>query len=130
VSFEDEKSEDATERGGGETEPGGYVHRPGSADDADAESGASDTDAESRASDTDAESRASDTDGLGSRGWVLVAVLTVCTLVVPGIIYVRPGILSALGVPYIASLLVLPLLPAAALGLTAVWAMTAADGNE
>ena len=107
MSFEDENG-DETERGGGETERDGYVHRPGSTADANA------------GSDT------SETDGLGSRGWVLVAVLTVCTLVIPGIIYVRPGILSALGIPYIASLLVLPLLPAAALGLTAVWAMTAA----
>lgn len=69
-------------------------------------------------------------DGFGSRGWVLVAVLAGCTLVVPGIIYVRPGILSAVGIPYIASLLVLPLVPAVALGLVAVWAMTAATGEE
>lgn len=99
------------------SEEEGYVHRPGDEG----------VDAETR---TDDERGTGDvspgTDGLGSRGWVLVAVLTVCTLVIPGIIYVRPGILSALGVPYIASLLVLPLLPAAALGLTAVWAMAAA----
>ncbi|MFB6252119.1 MAG: hypothetical protein ABEI27_10630 [Halobellus sp.] len=88
----------------------GYVHRP---DGVDAESDAG-----------------TGGDGFGFRGWVLIAVLVVCLLVVPGIIYVRPGILSAVGIPYIASLLVLPLLPAAALGLTAVWAMTAAGRTD
>ncbi|RLM57652.1 hypothetical protein DVK02_05730 [Halobellus sp. Atlit-31R] len=63
-------------------------------------------------------------------GWVLVGVLVVCTLVVPGVIYIRPGILSAVGIPYIVSLLILPLVPAAALGLTAVWAMTAATNDD
>ena len=94
---------------------GGYVHRP-------AESEAA---VESQESDPDA-----NRDGFGARGWVLVAALVVCLLIVPGVIYVRPGILSAVGIPYIASLLVLPLLPAVVLGLTAVWAMTAATGDE
>lgn len=93
----------------------GYVHRPGGGE----------TTASGASADTEAEP-----DGFGMRGWVLVGVLVVCTLVVPGIIYIRPGILSAIGIPYIASLLVLPLVPAAALGLTAVWAMTAATKNE
>jgi hypothetical protein len=88
----------------------GYVHRPEGAE------------TESDADTTD--------DGFGVRGWVLIAVLVVCLLVVPGIIYVRPGLLSAVGIPYVASLLVLPLLPAAALGLTAVWAMTAATTDD
>ncbi|QCC47355.1 hypothetical protein [Halobellus limi] len=94
---------------------GGYVHRPGETDAA----------AEARESES-----GDDGDGFGTRGWVLVAVLVVCLLVVPGVIYVRPGVLSAIGIPYIASLLVLPLLPAAVLGLTAVWAMTAATDDE
>ena len=99
------------------------VHRPdGGRDDA------------SRADDAvespEAAARAEAPDGFGSRGWVRVAVLAVCTLFVPGVIYVRPGILSAVGIPYIASLLVLPLVPAVALGLVAVWAMTAATGGE
>ncbi|MFD1598895.1 hypothetical protein [Halobellus rarus] len=97
------------------SDDGGYVHRPGETE----------TAAGARESESEA-----DTDGFGGRGWVLVAVLVVCLLIVPGIIYVRPGILSAIGIPYIASLLVLPLLPAAALGLTAVWAMTAATNDE
>ncbi|WP_049985692.1 hypothetical protein [Halobellus rufus] len=105
----------------------GYVHRPG---DLDSETGAAATgDApESEASSGSASDAT--TDGFGARGWVLVGVLVLCTLVIPGIIYVRPGVLSALGIPYIVSLLVLPLLPAAALGLTAVWAMTAATHGE
>ncbi|WP_238993931.1 hypothetical protein [Halobellus captivus] len=96
------------------SDDGGYVHRPGNADSVEAER-----------TPTDA-----DSDGFGARGWVLVGVLVACLLVIPGVIYVRPGILSALGIPYIVSLLVLPLLPAAALGLTAVWAMTAATNGE
>jgi hypothetical protein len=96
------------------SDDGGYVHRPG-------ETG---TDAEDREPEPTV-----DSDGFGARGWVLVSVLVVCLLIVPGIIYVRPGILSAIGIPYIASLLVLPLLPAAVLGLTAVWAMTAATND-
>jgi cytochrome b subunit of formate dehydrogenase len=97
------------------SDDGGYVHRP--------------TDSESTTEAPESESEA-DSDGFGVRGWVLVAVLVVCLLIVPGVIYVRPGILSAVGIPYIASLLVLPLLPAVVLGLTAVWSMTAATDDE
>ncbi|MFB6090596.1 MAG: hypothetical protein ABEJ97_06005 [Halobellus sp.] len=95
----------------------GYVHRPGAVD---------------GGGDAAAAEGAAEPDGgdFGTRGWVLISVLLVCLLVVPGVIYVRPGILSAVGIPYIASLLVLPLLPAAALGLTAVWAMAAAGDDE
>ncbi|MGQ4555255.1 hypothetical protein [Halobellus sp. GM3] len=106
-----------------ENDDGGYVHRPGGDGGVSAPSAAeTETSADGTA--------AGGSDDLGVRGWVLVTVLAVCTLVVPGIIYVRPGILSAIGIPYIASLLVLPLLPAAALGLAAVWAMTAAEDPE
>lgn len=115
----------------------GYVHRPGevgddapdpAGGDAADDVGEADTAAERAEAAAGEASGAATTDaaGFGSRGWVLVAVLAACTLVVPGVIYVRPGILSTVGIPYIASLLVLPLLPAVALGLTAVWAMTAA----
>lgn len=100
----------------------GYVHRPG--DDGAAGDGTNPN------ATPGGQSPDADTDGFGARGWVLVAVLAACTLVIPGVIYVRPGVLSAIGIPYIVSLLVLPLLPAAALGLTAVWAMTAAKGGE
>ena len=108
------------------SDDGCYVHRPGGSDAAgvDDDPGASAGSAAGDASGLEA-------DGFGSRGWVLVGVLAACTIVIPGIIYVRPGILSAVGIPYIASLLVLPLVPAAALGVVAVWAMTAAthDGE-
>ncbi len=112
----------------------GYVHRPGDGDEGiAAESGtpaaAADDDAPTAPADASVASAATPA-GFGSRGWVLVGVLVVCMLVVPGIIYLRPGILSAVGIPYIASLLVLPLLPALVLGLTAVWAMTAATRGD
>ena len=106
----------------------GYVHRPGGSD---APAGAADSDGSGTVGSPEASGGGTEPEGFGSRGWVLVGVLVVSTLVVPGVIYVRPGILSAVGIPYIASLLVLPLLPAAVLGLTAVWAMTAATrGGE
>ena len=108
----------------------GYVHRPGDADSrpsaGDEATGATAGTGEGPATGGDAATAP----GFGSRGWVLVGVLVACTLVVPGIIYLRPGILAAVGIPYVASLLVLPLLPAVALGLTAVWAMTAATGSD
>ena len=104
----------------------GYVHRPG---DGDIESGTADGDAGTVAAES-SDTPAADREGFGSRGWVLVGVLVVCTLVIPGIIYLRPAILSAIGIPYIASLLVLPLLPAFVLGITAVWAMTAATRGD
>ncbi|WP_311171645.1 hypothetical protein [Halobellus ordinarius] len=105
----------------------GYVHRPGEAESVETAAGERGAAGGPAASKETAASEETPQNGFGARGWVLVAVLAVCTLVVPGIIYVRPGILSALGIPYIASLLVLPLLPAAALGLTAVWAMAATN---
>ena len=103
----------------------GYVHRPGGSD----ASPGTDGDAPGAAADSP-DPPAAEPAGFGSRGWVLVGVLVVCTLVVPGVIYLRPGSLSSIGIPYIASLLVLPLLPAVVLGLTAVWAMTAATRGD
>ena len=87
---------------------GGYVHRPGGAP------GAETTREEPEPA------------GFGTRGWGLVAVLVLCTLVVPGIIYLDPSVFAAVGVPYTVALLILPLVPAAVLGLTAVWSMTGA----
>ena len=101
----------------------GYVHRPGETD---ASAGARDSSEAGASRDASGSKSDATSDGFGARGWVLVGVLVLCTLIIPGVIYVRPGVLSAVGIPYTVSLLVLPLLPAAALGLTAVWAMTAA----
>ncbi len=106
----------------------GYVHRPG---DGDAPTPTTDGDPPGAAAGSPGASAAAPgAEGFGSRGWVLVGVLVGCLLVVPGIIYLRPAILSAVGIPYIASLLVLPLLPAVVLGVTAVWAMTAATHGD
>ncbi|SFR55170.1 hypothetical protein [Halogeometricum limi] len=90
---------------------GGYVHRPDGAPSSDA--GRDEPEAT----------------GFGSTGWGLVAVLILCTIVVPGIIYLEPSVFAAVGIPYTVALLILPLLPAAILGLTAVWSMTGATNG-
>jgi hypothetical protein len=55
----------------------------------------------------------------GRRGWLLLAGVVVAFVIVPAIIYVRPP-----GVPFVVAYLVLPLVPAVALALLAVWATT------
>lgn len=64
-------------------------------------------------------------DGFGTRGWALVGIVVLSTLVVPGVVYLLPRLLGTAGVPYIVALLVLPMVPAILLGLTAVWSMAA-----
>ena len=54
-------------------------------------------------------------------------MLFCCVLVIPGIIYVYPYAAGALGFPFLATFLALPLVPALLLGLVAVWTMTAAS---
>jgi hypothetical protein len=71
------------------------------------------------------EDRSADDAGFGRRGWVLVAVVVVSTLLIPGVLYLAPTLLPSLGVPYVVALLVLPLVPAGLLGATAVWSMAA-----
>lgn len=66
-----------------------------------------------------------DADGLGSAGWVLVAVVVLAFLVIPGIIYVRPTAPGELGFRFLAAMLLLPFLPALLLGVTAVWSLVA-----
>lgn len=59
------------------------------------------------------------------RGWVLVGMIVLSFLVVPAIILTLPyagGTLSALGLTWRDTFLVLPLAPAVILALTAVWA--------
>lgn len=65
-------------------------------------------------------------DGFGRQGWVLVAGIVACFLFVPGIVYLRPATPAAAGLPFFATFLVLPLVPAIILGLLAVWSMRAA----
>lgn len=68
--------------------------------------------------------------GFGARGWLLVAVVVLSVLVVPGVVYLFPALPADAGLPFLAAMLVLPMLPAVLLGLTAVWTMTAATGRE
>jgi len=67
-----------------------------------------------------------DGEGFDRHGWVLVAGVVACFLVVPGLIYLRPAIPAAAGLPFFATFLILPLVPAVLLGLLAVWSMRAA----
>lgn len=68
-------------------------------------------------------------DGFGARGWVLVGVVVLSTVVVPGLIYAFPALPSDAGLPFLAAMLVLPMLPAVLLGVAAVWSMSAATGS-
>lgn len=84
----------------------GYVHRPGR----DGDPGDRD-----------------DPGGFGPRGWLLVAVVVLATLVIPGAIYLFPAAPAEAGLPFLAAMLALPMVPAVLLGATAVWSMAAAS---
>jgi len=73
---------------------------------------------------------AGDAGEFGRRGWLLVAAVVLATLVIPGIIYLRPATPADMGLSFIAAMLVLPLVPALLLGLTAVWSMTTAARSD
>lgn len=88
-------------------------------------SGAEPTDGGDRAGRADASRDGGEPDGFGTRGWALVGIVVLSTLVVPGVVYLLPRLLGTVGVPYIVALLVLPMVPAVLLGLTAVWSMAA-----
>ncbi len=63
--------------------------------------------------------------GFDWRGWLLVAVILSCFLVVPAVILFLPqaeGFIASLGLTLRDAYLVLPLLPALLLGAVAVWA--------
>ena len=81
---------------------GGYVHTPGGVEGSDAadDDGASD----------------------GPGGWLLVGVVTLATLVIPGIIYLYPTLLAD-HVPFLVAMLALPFIPALLLGVVGVWVM-------
>ncbi len=109
----------------------GYVHRPGAVDDAvdsDAEESADAAEADSEAA-PDSDARAPlpgpEPTGFGNRGWVLVATVVLCFLVIPGVIYLRPALPGEAGLSFIVAMLILPLVPALLLGVTAVWSMAA-----
>jgi hypothetical protein len=103
-----------TDAGTGRGADAGYVHRP----DGPASAGAAGSDAAETA-DADPE------EGLGRKGWVLVAAVFVSVLVLPGVVYLLPSVAADAGVPFLVAMLVLPMVPAVILGVTAVWSMTA-----
>jgi len=115
----------SSERDAADGADDGYVHEPGRVD-SDAATGV-DTDAPS-AVDADSMSAGSDEtdEGFGQQGWLLVAGVVVCFLVIPGVIYLKPAAPAGFGLPFLATFLVLPLVPAVVLGLLAVWSMRAA----
>lgn len=91
----------------------GYIHRP--------EEG--DSPSESTEMDERAPLPGPEPTGFGDRGWVLVVTVILCFLVVPGVIYLRPALPGEAGLSFIVAMLILPLVPALLLGLTAVWSM-------
>jgi uncharacterized membrane protein YdbT with pleckstrin-like domain len=99
-----------------------YVHRP---DNATTSAGSESAEVTGRQEDTEEE-----TDAFGAKGWVLVGILILAVLVIPGIIYLYPTAPGEAGFSFVAAMLVLPMVPAVLLGLTAVWSMTAATGEE
>ncbi len=78
----------------------------------------------------DARPRENQEAGLGRRGWLLVGVVVLSTLVVPGVIYLRPTSAGAAGLPFLASMLALPMVPALLLGATALWSVAAGADDE
>ena len=104
-------SSDATD-----TEDGGYVHRPEGGD-ATVEASA----------DEGPYTGKTEGEGFGSQGWLLVAGVVVCFLVIPGAIYLFPTAPAQIGWTFFATFLALPLVPALLLGLLAVWSMQAAS---
>ncbi|MFW6000445.1 MAG: hypothetical protein ACOCPY_03200 [Halorubrum sp.] len=127
----DASADDASARDADATD-GGYVHVPGADGGGDATDGGGDgprdpaVDADEPAVEEPA------ADGFGRKGWALTAAIFVCALVIPGVIYAYPYAAGWFGLPFFATYLALPLVPALLLGLVAVWSMTAAtaDGEE
>ncbi|TKX85540.1 hypothetical protein EXE43_13140 [Halorubrum sp. SS5] len=119
MSSETDDDADATADG---TTDGGYVHVPGTDDGADA------SDSDGAGGPTAADEPAAD--GFGRKGWALTAAIFTCALVIPGIIYVYPYAAGWFGLPFFATYLALPLVPALLLGLVAVWSMTAATADD
>jgi len=110
---------------------GGYVHVPegGSGGESDGAVGTADP----AGSESDAGEPGTGeptADGFGRKGWALTAVLFTCVLVIPGVIYAYPYAAGWFGLPFFATYLALPLVPAVLLGLVAVWSMTAATRDR
>jgi len=99
-----------------DADDGGYVHRPEGGDAA-----------LEGAVDNEPYTGKAEGDGFGAQGWLLVAGVVVCFLVIPGSIYLYPTAPAQLGWTFFATFLALPLVPAVLLGLLAVWSMQAAS---
>ena len=102
-----------TSETGNDAETETYVHKP---DHSDTDSAAS----------TEPYTGKAEGEGFGSQGWILVAGVVVCFLVIPGYIYLNPTAPAEIGWTFFATFLVLPFIPAVLLGLLAVWSMQAA----
>jgi len=124
---------DAAAAGSHPESSNGYVHTPGEAG-ATTSTGSEPTGAGSSGSDTGGSAGTdpapSETDEFGLAGWLLTGMLAVCMLIIPGVIYLYPYVLGSLGLSFFGTYLVLPLIPAAVLGVVAVWSMTAATHDE
>ncbi|MFW6320965.1 MAG: hypothetical protein ACOC0Z_03885 [Halohasta sp.] len=101
---------------------GGYVHRPGEMGTGEPSDAAGGVDREA-----DPYTGEPEGEGFGRQGWILVAGVIVCFLVIPGAIYLYPTAPAQLGWTFFATFLALPLVPAVLLGLLAVWSMQAAS---
>ena len=123
MSADDEPDRDAD----GSTD-GGYVHTPEREAGASGESENENSGAERGASESDGVEL--EADGFGKKGWALTAVLFMCVIVIPGIIYAYPYAAGTFGLTFFATYLALPLIPAILLGLVAVWSMTAAVRDQ
>jgi hypothetical protein len=104
-----------------------YVHTPGALDDESEVDAGEDDDP--IATDGDAARDEPEAVGFGGRGWLLVGVVVLTFLVIPVVVYLYPAAAGANSVPFLVGLIVIPMLPAVLLGLTAVWTMTAAAGD-
>ena len=56
--------------------------------------------------------------------WIMVIAVAAALLAIPAVIYGLPTLLGTAGVPYIVALLILPLAPAVALAVAAVYYTT------
>jgi len=106
-----ETSTDDTAAERADAEVDGYVHQP---------------DGTASAESSEPYTGKAEGEGFGSQGWILVAGVVVCFLLIPGYIYLNPTAPAQIGWTFFATFLVLPFIPAVLLGLLAVWSMQAA----
>jgi len=76
------------------------------------------------------DSSPSDTSGFDRSQYAEQGRWMLLIIIIPGFLYIQPGILGMLGFPYIVSLLVLPLIPAVMLGAIGVYTLFLSDHRE